>query len=498
MRRSVPFLVTLALAVSASPALAGTYTTLALVDTSGASPFATCTADNLAGQQAFDRNFPNSEVEPWIDVNPTNPLNIVGGYQQDRWEGGGSRGDMTSVSLDGGLTWRQVVIPGVVKCAGGPFDRSTDPWLSFAPDGTLWFVSQAFDVFDSRTGMLVSKSTDGGLTWSAPVDVSPVFSNPPRFPFDDKVSITADPTNANNVYVVWDRGLIPFSWALPHNANFKFWGSSQPTLIARTTDGGKTWEAARTLYNPGANNFTLFNQIAVLPNGTLVDSMLEFLARKNNDGGGQFSANFTVLRSTDHGVHWSQPIRVAQMAPAQLLDTQLPQRVGGQAIVADLHSSSPGYGNLYAVWLDGRFSDSTFGDIAFSMSTDDGLTWSAPSRANLTPRGHSAFTPAIAVASDGTVGVAYYDERNYTGGPVLTTDVWLSHCHPTTDCTQTSNWSDTHVAGPFDQTQAAFAGGLFLGDYAGLASSGPNFYPYYAIAGNSSDPSDIYFAKVGP
>jgi hypothetical protein len=39
------------------------------------SPFATCTADQV-GQQ-LGVNFPNSAVEPWVDVNPTNTQNIV-------------------------------------------------------------------------------------------------------------------------------------------------------------------------------------------------------------------------------------------------------------------------------------------------------------------------------------------------------------------------------------------------------------------------------------
>jgi hypothetical protein len=230
--------------------------------------------------------------------------------------------------------------------------------------------------------------------------------------------------------------------------------------------------------------------------------LLEFLARKNAGHAGQFNAFASIVRSTDKGAHWSRPIRIDTQVPAFLLDTQLPQRIGGQAIAVDRNPSSPGYGNLYAVWTDGRFSDSTFGDIAFSMSTDGGSTWSSPSRANLTPRGHSAFTPVVAVAADGTVGVAYYDERNYlgddAGGPLLT-DVWMSHCHATTDCTDTGNWSETHVAGPFDQKQAAEAGGLFLGDYEGMTTSGNTFYPYYAVAvDRATNPSDIDFAAVGP
>lgn len=504
MRRFVPLAGLVAVLVGAAPVFASVYGASAPIATSGASPFAACTADDVAGQIAAtgDQNFLGAEVEPWLDVNPTNPLNMVGGYQQDRWQGGGSRGDVASVTRDGGTTWSQVAIPRVTRCEGGPFDRATDPWLSFSPNGDLWFVSQAFDVFDSRTGMLVSKSTDGGSTWADPVDVSPAFTDPPRFPFDDKVALTADLGDPNYVYVVWDRGLIPLSWTRGHNDHFKFWGSKQPTLLSRTTDGGRTWEAPRTLYDPGANNATIFSQIVVLPDGTLVDMFLEFLARKGDAHGSQFTAYATVVRSTDKGAHWSRPIRIAPQIPSFLLDTSTPQRVGGQAIAVDRNPSSPGYGNLYAVWLDGRFSDLEFGDIAFSMSTDGGRTWSSPSRANLTPRGHSAFTPTVAVAADGTVGVGYYDERGYggdAGGGPLTTDVWMSHCHATTDCTQTANWSETHVAGPFDQNQAAEARGLFLGDYAGLATAGNAFYPYYAVAiDRATNPSDVVVARVAP
>src|SRR5262249_19705806 len=78
------------------------------------SPFASCTADHVAQQPGI--NFPNSTVEPWADVNPTNPLNIVATWQQDRWSNGGSRGLVAGVSTDGGATWTSVVIPKITAC----------------------------------------------------------------------------------------------------------------------------------------------------------------------------------------------------------------------------------------------------------------------------------------------------------------------------------------------------------------------------------------------
>jgi len=47
---------------------------------SGPSPFSSCIADNVAGQPGT--NYPNSEIEPWVDVNPTNLFNVIAGWQQ--------------------------------------------------------------------------------------------------------------------------------------------------------------------------------------------------------------------------------------------------------------------------------------------------------------------------------------------------------------------------------------------------------------------------------
>lgn len=144
-----------------------------LVQVSGTSPFASCTEDNVAGQPGT--NFLNSEVEPWVDVNPTDPRHIVGGWQADRWSNGGARGLVAGVSFNGGTTWTQVVIPGITVCSGGTavnggdFKRATDPWVSFAPNGDVYFFSLSLDIETppNRTGgfgknaMFVSKSTDG-------------------------------------------------------------------------------------------------------------------------------------------------------------------------------------------------------------------------------------------------------------------------------------------------------------------------------------------------
>ena len=81
---------------------------------SRASPF----APGCDGVAATGALYENAEVEPMIAVNPTNPANLVGVWQQDRWSDGGSHALMTGYSSDGGRTWARTAAP-LSRCAGG-------------------------------------------------------------------------------------------------------------------------------------------------------------------------------------------------------------------------------------------------------------------------------------------------------------------------------------------------------------------------------------------
>jgi hypothetical protein len=50
--------------------------------------------------------------------------------------------------------------------------------------------------------MVVNRSRDGGHGWGPPLTL--IRDTGPRF-FNDKNSLTADPTDARYVYAVWDR-----------------------------------------------------------------------------------------------------------------------------------------------------------------------------------------------------------------------------------------------------------------------------------------------------
>jgi hypothetical protein len=490
-------LVSVAVALTGARAAgANIYTAGTPVDTSaGASPFVGCTVDNAAVQQTFSTLFTNAQPEPRVAVNPTNPMNIVGAYHQDRWNNGGNRGMSFSVSHDGGATWTRSVMPGVSRCSDGAYDRASDPWVTFTPNGVAYAISLSFDVFDPNNAVLVLKSTNGGNTWSAPI---PLIADTFLGSGNDKESITADPTDpsGNLVYAVWDRFISPPSGIAADQGVFRARAFRQQAWFSRTTNGGVSWEPARPIYNPGTFAATIGNVIQVVSNGDLVDGLVVFHFKPT------LRLEVAVIRSSDKGVSWSK--HATTVAP---LDTSFPGAHdpdnGNPIRSGGLPDFATGPNNtLYAVWEDDH-PTAGVDAIQFSQSTDGGLTWSDPIKINKTPTNipagdQQAFTPTIKVASDGTIGVTYYDLRNNTPAPGLPTDYWFVHCHAS--CTSASNWSETHVAGSFDLEQAAVARGYFLGDYEGLDTFGNSFAAFFDEAGLSQaiDPSDVYFSKITP
>jgi len=124
-----------------------------LVQVTGADPFATCTADNVHRQQTVFGStvYPDTAIEPWLAVDPTNASRLLVGHQQDRWDDGGSRGLVGVLSNDAGKTWKDTIPQDVTKCTGGDFIRASDPWTAFALDGTAFFFSLVLDPAKATT-----------------------------------------------------------------------------------------------------------------------------------------------------------------------------------------------------------------------------------------------------------------------------------------------------------------------------------------------------------
>jgi hypothetical protein len=418
---------------------------------------------NCDGAPVTGIAYVGAEVEPQIAADPRDPSHLIGVWQQDRWSDGGARGLRTGYSFDGGLTWSVSQAP-FTRCSGGnaanggDYPRASDPWVALGGDGVAYQIAIAFNgdtlAPGSSSAVLVSRSHDGGRTWSNASTLIADGSNA----FNDKESIVADRETAGAAYASWDR--------LETSGH-------GPSYFSRTQDGGATWEPARPIYDPGGRNQTLNNQVVVMPapeGGALANFFTEFDVGQN----GVVAHHHAFVRSTDRGATWSAPTFVADVLSVGVVDPQNRARPIRDASNLGSFAAAPD-GRIVAVWQDSRFSAGARDGVVFSQSKDGGTTWSAPVQVNAVPS-VQAFLPAVTVRDDGTIGVLYDDMRNDTADPLtLLVDVWLATSRDGVA------WSERHVAGPFDFNVAPLAeGGLFVGDYQGLAAAGNAFAAFFA------------------
>jgi hypothetical protein len=429
-------------------------------------------------------DFVGAEAEPHLAIDPADPRHLVAAWQQDRWNGGGANGTGSAVSFDGGRSWTRSD-PALTLCSGGQaalgaMARTSDPWVAILPTGPVLQVALAFDNGWSSPAVAVvsTRSTDGGLTWSVPTTLDATSSTDLTL---DKESLTADPARPGHAYAVWDRltGLTgPFAL------------TRGPAYLARTTDGGLTWEPARIIHDPGPDAQTISNQVLVLPDGTLLD-LLVILTQQSTASPTQRVA---VLRSTDAGVTWGAPITVAAFTTVGVSDPAggHPVRTGELVPTAAVDPKS---GAIYAAWEDGSLGGPVDA-IAFSRSTDGGLTWSPRSRAS-GAASVPAFVPSLAVTGSGKVGLGYFDWRETAsdGSPGLWTSHWLAISGD-----GGTTWTEAPDGGPFDLRRAPAVPGYFLGDYMGLVGGLDTFTSLFVMTlpGEAADRTNVHLGSPQP
>ena len=417
----------------------------------------------------------NAEVEPHLAIDRLSPNHLVAAWQQDRLSDGGALGLVTAVSVDGGTSWSGHRSAPFSQCAGGRFERVSDPWVSVAGSTVIQagiaFTGAAL-TSGARSSVLVSRSVDGGFNWTPSVAVA---DDDGSQYFHDKESVTIDPTDPRYVYVVWDR--------LDRN-------DRGPTLLARSVDGGANWSPAVVIYDPtGSGRQTIGNVALVAPSGVVFVLFTELEPAPGDPA--RSVGHLAVVRSLDKGLSWSAPVRIADLLSVGTRLPLQPQTLVRAGEVLGTFAMNPVTGTLYAAWQDSRFSGGLRDSIAFAQSQDAGATWSAPVRVNGDPS-VPAFTPTLAVLPDGAIGVAYYDFRQAGSASFQPTEFWLATSRDGVA------WRETRLAGNFDLLNAPNASGLFLGDYQGLTGSGSTFVALYARVnnGDAANRTDIFADRV--
>ena len=381
------------------------------------SPFSGVNADAIVNDTTFTLVDGTKCYEPQneqnIVINPTNSANIVTSANDYRY---GFRA-FVYVSMDGGNTFSNVLLPGWDPATGGSglfkhVQAGGDPVLAFAPDGALYYSALVYDFsFPNRTpsGVAVAVSHDGGANWSAPVMVHYESSN--NF-FNDKEWIAAGANGT--VYVTWTL----FKANKPH-------GYISSNIVGSVShDYGATWSDMIAV-SDASHPFDQGSSPAVAPDGTI------YVAYEGNQANDIFKDQIVLARSTDGGLTFTNtelgrvyddvgcyPANVAQ-GRARLSFEQF--RLNSFPSLA----IDPTTGHMAIAWADDQgnagcaagassFSGLTNNQVKLVTSVN-GTTWTAPRV--ITSGADKAF-PAVG-ANGGRIVVGYYT-RDYSPVPTAT------------------------------------------------------------------------------
>lgn len=385
--------------------------------------------------------FTNSTSQHATEVEPdtfANGSTIVSVFQVGRFFDGGGTDIGFATSTDGGSSYATsgflpglTVTSGFGGTTGAPFERVSDASVAFDAKHNVWLAS-SIPITSTLVvpTVFISRSTDGGLTWSAPVSIP---------------APTANKVNLDKNWSVCDD--TPSS---PHYGNryteFDNPGQTDLEYMSTSTDGGLTWSAP---VSPMGNPHGLGGQPVVQPDGTVIVPFETITGKE------------AAFSSTDGGVSWGHAATIANIA----FNT-----VGGGLRTSPLPSAEiDGAGKVFVAWEDCRFrARCSSNDIVFSTSSD-GVTWSPVTRVPIdsVTSGEDHFIPGLAVdksTSGSTAHLAltyyYYPDATCNGGCQLDVGFISS-----TD--GGAHWSaPTQLAGPTPLFEIANTSqGRMVGDY---------------------------------
>jgi hypothetical protein len=254
---------------------------------------------------------------------------IMAAFQVGRFSDGGSSNLGYAVSIDNGTTWSNGFMPGTTIYANPPgtWARISDPSVTYDAKHDVWMiVGLVLDSNVSAHGLVVNRSTDGGLTFQNPVNVS---LNQGGY---DKQWMTCDNTASSPFY-----GNCYVEWA----------GFSGITM-SRSTDGGLTWNLSQT-----PSTFGNGGQPVVQNNGKV---MVPYAG-----------SGIQTIVSTNGGVSYTGPQNVASV------QTHTP----AGSLRAPLLPSAEidGAGKIYVVWPDCRFRTSCSSNDIVLTTSANGQAW---------------------------------------------------------------------------------------------------------------------------
>jgi hypothetical protein len=395
-----------------------------------------CVAIGTPGNTKLDcdDNFPNNE--PQIAVDPLNPRHMVASSNDYS-----SCCDQFYTSFDAGASWITGDISTEKQLKGGRGPIGSDPVTSFdvrhqtvLHASLNFFVSKDFEQ-TCDGDVVVSPSTDGGITWQPPAIVyqGEGCDLSGKQVFNDKEWIVTDNNPGSKFY---GRSYVTWTRFVSKKGEFQ----EGAIWIATSDDGGFHWKDAREISGSSSTLCSFqtdgkanecdedqFSVPTIGPDGTVYVAFENSQNAALDERPGEFDDQYLLVKSTDGGKHWSDPGFVAGLEDGAddypfnadgrqtLTGYQLRVNSAGNVVADPTHN-----GWLYLVYADNSHgahdsaSPSTNTDVFITRSTNGGQTWSAATPVS-TAAGDQWFPWVDVDPTNGSIGVLYNDRGAANG-----------------------------------------------------------------------------------
>jgi len=335
---------------------------------------------------------------PGLASNPANPQHIVEVERDDL-----SFNCNTNVTVDGGATWSGGALngPAGFQPPNSPIDlpscTSFEGSVAWGT-GTNVYVTWSAGRADRTSATIVSRSNDGGRTWT-PVVANPTQSGGPEI----GVHKGGGTGGADRLYVM-ATGAVAGVTRL---------------MVSRSDDGGATWTVP-VIASGGTVNAAEASGPVVMSDGSVAVAYRQADPNPPAPAPSAVTSVIWIGRSTTAGATWT----FVPVGPTSGYIDEASSRFNGSNFPR--MTGDPRNRNLYIVFMEGpppggradHFIHPDV-DVMFTRSLDGGLTWSAAKRINDDPPGNGATSqgpaqrhPRASVSPDGRVDVVWQDRRH--------------------------------------------------------------------------------------
>ena len=352
-------------------------------------------------------SYHQTEVEPDTFAFGTT---ILSDFQVGRFTDGGASNIGWSRSTDSGLHWSSGFAPSltIYSTPPGTFKRATDPSVAYDRKHNVWMLgilgSNAASGFVGNA-ILASRSTDGGATFGGPITVKTATGgqnydktwvacdNTPTSPFYGNCYFEWDDNGSGNLLKMsrsTDGGLTWTDSTVPAN-QIVIGGQplTQPngTVVVPTDDGFESSAESYVSTNGGASYTGPFSISSFQQHFVAGGLRSPNLISAEVDGAGKIyvvfydcrfrsgcSSNDIVMSTSTNGQTWTPVVRIPIDPTSSTVDHFLP----GIGVDVTTSGATAKLGVNYYYYPQANCSATTCQlDVGFISSSDGGASWSA-------------------------------------------------------------------------------------------------------------------------